>query len=80
MQFDPGLEYCKTNLIANPVNNLTQQQQQSLQTQTTKVNSIQTQQISPPQKTHLSASNTFSQTPSCQIMCNMNTDGPYSFI
>lgn len=77
------MEYCKpdrsASLFLNPNNNLTQSQQ-TLQLPTTKVNSIQTLKISPqPQKGHL-PNNTFPQAPSCQIMCNMNTTGPYSFI
>jgi len=45
------------------------------------IQQTQQQQISPPKGHHLSSSNAFNQqTPSCQISCNINTNGPYSFI
>lgn len=90
-QFDPGLEYCKTDRTSTVPNNLSvpNQLQSSLQLpSTTKVNTIQSQQqqISPQPKSHLSSTNSASafnsqQPPSCQIITyNSNSDGPYSFI
>lgn len=91
-QFDPGLEYCKDRI--NPMSNQSQNNlgiqpqltpnQSNLSIPTnTKVNPMQTQQISPQTKAHLSSSTTNAfnqQPPSCQISCNINTNGPYSFI
>lgn len=90
-QFDPGLEYCKTDRAAigqipgqmpgQPTTSLAAQQLPSQQQPQLagKVNSIQAPGNSAA-KGHYSSGNNYSQPPSCQIMCNMSTDGPYSFI
>lgn len=88
-QFDPGLEYCKTDRAAigqmagQAASSLTAQQlpnqQQPQALPASKVNSIQAP-VNPAAKGHFSSGNSYSQPPPCQIMCNMSTDGPYSFI
>ena len=87
-QFDPGLEYCKTDRAA--VGPMTADQAQSAVQQlggaqpqplpSTKVNSIQAPANSAAKGHFTPASNYSQPPPSCQIMCNMSTDGPYSFI
>lgn len=91
-QFDPGLEYCKTDRpavgqmpVSSQASSTVQQlagQQQAQSLPTNKVNSIQGP-VNPASKGHFPSSNpnyTQQPPPQCQIMCNMNTAGPFSFI